>query len=249
MKMRKASQLVIGGALCLSLVTGCAKMPDSTPAISQPAATEPSATTKATKPAATTKPTATKPTATTKPAATKPAATTKATTAPAESKATEPSATTTATQPPETKPAATTAPTQAPTQAPTAAPTTAPTEAPTTAPTEAPTEATTAPTEAPQISLDYNAAMAAGNAFCVSEYGWIYDPSLGFNDGYDFPVWYSLEEIAEGGGQEYLNSRMIQVAMITYETFLRRDGEPLTYGINCYCYESNGFVYFTIFYG
>ena len=154
-KMRKASQLVIGGALCLSLVTGCAKVPDSTPAISKPAVTEPSATTKATKPTAA-----------------KPAAKTKATTAPAESKATEPSATTTATQPPETKPTATTAPTQAPTTAPTAAPTTAPTEAPTTAPTEAPTEATTAPTEAPQISLDYNAAMAAGNAYGVSAYGW-----------------------------------------------------------------------------
>lgn len=234
-KMRKASQLVIGGALCLSLVTGCAKAPDPTPAISQPAATEPSAATKATKPAAATKPTATKPTATTK-----------ATTAPSGSKATEPSATT---QPPETKPAATTAPTQAPTTAPTAAPTTAPTEAPTTAPTEAPTEATEAPTEAPKLELDYDEAMAAGNAFCVSEYGWIYDPSLGFNDGYDFPVWYSLEEIAEGGGQEYLNSRMIRVAMTTYEGFLEYDGSPLPYYFNCYCYESNGFVYFTIFYG
>ena len=240
-KMKKASQLVIGGALCLSLVTGCAKAPDSTPAISQPAATEPSAATKATKPAATTKPTATKPTATTK-----------ATTAPAESKATTPSATT---LPPETE-----APTEESTIGDeayrewlaTSVATTAPneeTEAPTTAPTEAPTEATEAPTEAPKLELDYDEAMAAGNAFCVSEYGWIYDPSLGFNDGYDFPVWYSLEEIAEGGGQEYLNSRMIQGAMITYETFLRRDGEPLTYGINCYCYESNGFVYFTIFYG
>lgn len=242
-KMRKASQLVIGGALCLSLVTGCAKVPDSTPAISQPAATEPSATTKATKPAATTKPTATKPTATTKPAATKPAATTKATTAPAESKATEPSATTTATQPPETKPAATTAPTQAPTQAPTAAPTTAPTEAPTTAPTEAPTEATTAPTEAPQISLDYDAAMAAGNAYGVSTYGWIYDPSLGWDDGFDFASWYSLEEIAEGGGQSFLNTIM---QWNVDSTAWGRDG---VYGFNCYCYESNGFVYFYVFYG
>lgn len=225
-KMKKASQLVIGGALCLSLVTGCAKMPDSTPAISKPAVTEPSATTKATKPTAT-----------------KPAATTKATTAPAESKATAPSATT---LPPETE-----APTET-TAAPTAASTevtAAPTEAPTTAPTEAPTEATEAPTEAPKLELDYDEAMAAGNAFCVSEYGWIYDPSLGFNDGYDFPVWYSLEEIAEGGGQEYLNSRMIRVAMTTYEGFLEYDGSPLPYYFNCYCYESNGFVYFTIFYG
>ena len=190
-KMRKASQLVIGGAIALSLVTGCAKAPEPTPAISKPAVTEPSATTK--------------PAATTKPTATKPAATTKATTAPSGTKATEPSATT---LPPETKPAATTAPTQAPTTAPTAAPTTAPTEAPTTAPTEAPTEATTAPTEAPQISLDYNEAMAAGNAYGVSAYGWIYDPNLGWDDGFYPATAYSLEELAEGGGQSFLNTVM-----------------------------------------
>ena len=231
-KMRKASQLVIGGALCLSLVTGCAKMPDSTPAISKPAVTEPSATTKATKPTAA-----------------KPAATTKATTAPAESKATEPSATTTATQPPETKPAATTAPTQAPTTAPTAAPTTAPTEAPTTAPTEAPTEATTAPTEAPQISLDYNEAMAAGNAYGVSAYGWIYDPSLGWDDGFYPATAYSLEELAEGGGQSFLNTVMEWNVASLYQTFLELDGEGHIYGFNCYCYEHNGFVYIYVFYG
>lgn len=228
-KMRKASQLVIGGALCLSLVTGCAKMPDSTPAISQPAATEPSAATKATKPTAT-----------------KPTATTKATTAPSESKATTPSATT---LPPETKPAATTAPTQAPTQAPTAAPTTAPTEAPTTAPTEAPTEATTAPTEAPQISLDYNEAMAAGNAYGVSAYGWIYDPNLGWDDGFEFPTWYPIEGIMAEGGQDFLNSYMEKAVRTSYQTFLEVDGEPLPYYFNCYCYESNGSVYFYVFYG
>lgn len=234
-KMRKASQLVIGGAIALSLVTGCAKVPDSTPAISQPAVTEPSATTKATKPAATSKPT-------------QPAGTTKATTAPSGSKATAPSAPTTATQPPETKPAATTAPTQAPTTAPTAAPTTAPTEAPTTAPTEAPTEATTAPTEAPQISLDYNEAMAAGNAYGVSAYGWIYDPNLGWDDGFEFASWYSLEEIAEGGGQTYLNNRMERKVRTTFET-LSEYGSTEGCAFNCYCYESNGFVYFYVFYG
>ena len=232
-KMRKASQLVIGGAIALSLVTGCAKVPDSTPAISQPAVTEPSATTKATKPAATSKPT-------------QPAGTTKATTAPSGSKATEPSATT---QPPETKPAATTAPTQAPTTAPTAAPTTAPTEAPTTAPTEAPTEATTAPTEAPQISLDYNEAMAAGNAYGVSAYGWIYDSSIGWDDGYEFASWYSLEEIAEGGGQDFLNTCMCNQVRGTYNARLLAMGEAHPYGFSCYCYESNGFVYFYVFYG
>ena len=162
-KMRKASQLVIGGAIALSLVTGCAKVPDSTPAISQPAVTEPSATTKATKPTAA-----------------KPAATTKATTAPAESKATEPSATTTATQPPETKPAATTAPTQAPT--------TAPTAAPTTAPTEAPTEATTAPTEAEYAPVPESFLRELeeyGRQYAVSQYGFEVDYSLGFsNSGY-----------------------------------------------------------------
>ena len=231
-KMKKASQLVIGGVLCLSLVTGCAKVPDSTPAISKPAVTEPSATTKATKPTAA-----------------KPAATTKATTAPAESKATEPSATTTATQPPETKPAATTAPIQAPTTAPTAAPTTAPTEAPTTAPTEAPTEATTAPTEAPQISLDYNEAMAAGNAYGVSAYGWIYDPNLGWDDGFEFPTWYPIEGIMAEGGQDFLNSYMEKAVRTSYQTFLEVDGEPLPYYFNCYCYESNGSVYFYVFYG
>ena len=232
-KMRKASQLVIGGAIALSLVTGCAKVPDSTPAISQPAVTEPSATTKATKPAATSKPT-------------QPAGTTKATTAPSGSKATEPSATT---QPPETKPAATTAPTQAPTSAPTAAPTTAPTEAPTTAPTEAPTEATTAPTEAPQISLDYNEAMAAGNAYGVSAYGWIYDSSIGWDDGFDFALWYSLDEIAEGGGQQFLNDRMCSQVRGTYDSLVRSGSEnPVAY-FSCYCYESNGFVYFYVFYG
>ena len=215
-KMRKASQLVIGGAIALSLVTGCAKVPDSTPAISQPAVTEPSATTKATKPAATSKPT-------------QPAGTTKATTAPSGSKATEPSATT---QPPETKPAATTAPTQAPT----------------TAPTEAPTEATTAPTEAPQISLDYDEAMAAGNAYGVSAYGWIYDPNLGWDDGFEFASWYSLEEIAEGGGQTYLNNRMERKVRTTFET-LSEYGSTEGCAFNCYCYESNGFVYFYVFYG
>ena len=232
-KMRKASQLVIGGAIALSLVTGCAKVPDSTPAISQPAVTEPSATTKATKPAATSKPT-------------QPDGTTKATTAPSGSKATEPSATT---QPPETKPTATTAPTQAPTTAPTAAPTTAPTEAPTTAPTEAPTEATTAPTEAPQISLDYNEAMAAGNAYGVSAYGWIYDPNLGWDDGFEFPTWYPIEGIMAEGGQDFLNSYMEKAVRTSYQTFLEVDGEPLPYYFNCYCYESNGSVYFYVFYG
>ena len=232
-KMRKASQLVIGGALCLSLVTGCAKAPEPTPAISQPAVTEPSATTKATKPAATSKPT-------------QPTGTTKATTAPSGSKATEPSATT---QPPETKPAATTAPTQAPTTAPTAAPTTAPTEAPTTAPTEAPTETTTAPTEAPQISLDYDEAMAAGNAYGVSAYGWIYDSSIGWDDGFDFALWYSLDEIAEGGGQQFLNDRMCSQVRGTYDSLVRSGSEnPVAY-FSCYCYESNGFVYFYVFYG
>ncbi len=231
-KMRKASQLVIGGAIALSLVTGCAKAPEPTPAISKPGVTEPSATTK--------------PAATTKPTATKPAATTKATTAPSGTKATEPSATT---LPPETKPAATTAPTQAPTTAPTAAPTTAPTEAPTTAPTEAPTEATTAPTEAPQISLDYNEAMAAGNAYGVSAYGWIYDPSLGWDDGFDFALWYSLDEIAEGGGQQFLNDRMCSQVRGTYDSLVRSGSEnPVAY-FSCYCYESNGFVYFYVFYG
>ena len=228
-KMRKASQLVIGGALCLSLVTGCAKAPEPTPAISKPAVTEPSATTKATKPAATSKPT-------------QPAGTTKATTAPSGSKATEPSATT---QPPETKPATTTAPTQAPT----AAPTTAPTEAPTTAPTEEPTEATTAPTEAPQISLDYNEAMAAGNAYGVSAYGWIFDSSIGWDDGYEFASWYSLEEIAEGGGQDFLNTCMCNQVRGTYNARLLAMGEAHPYGFSCYCYESNGFVYFYVFYG
>ena len=216
-KMRKASQLVIGVALCLSLVTGCAKVPDSTPAISQPAVTEPSATTKATKPAATSKPT-------------QPTGTTKATTAPSGSKATEPSATT---LPPKTKPTATTAPTQAPT----------------TAPTEAPTEATTAPTEAPQISLDYNEAMAAGNSYGVSAYGWIFDSSIGWDDGYEFASWYSLEEIAEGGGQDFLNTCMCNQVRGTYNARLLAMGEAHPYGFSCYCYESNGFVYFYVFYG
>ena len=230
-KMKKASQLVIGGALCLSLVTGCAKVPDSTPAVSKPAATEPSATTK--------------PAATTKPTATKPAATTKATTAPSGSKATEPSATT---QPPETKPAATTAPTQALTTAPTAAPTTAPTEAPTTAPTEAPTETTTAPTEAPQISLDYNEAMAAGNAYGVSAYGWIYDSSIGWDDGFYPATAYSLEELAEGGGQSFLNTVMEWNVRSTYNA-LEEYGSTVGCAFSCYCYESNGLVYFYVFYG
>ena len=230
-KMRKASQLVIGGALCLSLVTGCAKAPEPTPAISKPGVTEPSATTK--------------PAATTKPTATKPAATTKATTAPSGTKATEPSATT---LPPETKPAATTAPTQAPTTAPTAAPTTAPTEAPTTAPTEAPTEATTAPTEAPQISLDYNEAMAAGNAYGVSAYGWIYDSSIGWDDGFYPATAYSLDELAEGGGQSFLNTVMEWNVRSTYNA-LEEYGSTVGCAFSCYCYESNGFVYFYVFYG
>ena len=215
-KMRKASQLVIGVALCLSLVTGCAKVPDSTPAISQPAVTEPSATTKATKPAATSKPT-------------QPTGTTKATTAPSGSKATEPSATT---LPPKTKPTATTAPTQAPT----------------TAPTEAPTEATTAPTEAPQISLDYNEAMAAGNAYGVSAYGWIYDPNLGWDDGFYPATAYSLEELAEGGGQSFLNTVMEWNVRSTYNA-LEEYGSTVGCAFSCYCYESNGFVYIYVFYG
>ena len=239
-KMRKASQLVIGGALCLSLVTGCAKVPDPTPAISKPAVTEPSAATKATKPAATTKPTATKPTATTQ-----------ATTAPSGSKATTPSATT---LPPETE-----APTEESTIGDeayrewlaTSVATTAPneeTEAPTTAPTEAPTEATEAPTEAPKLELDYDEAMAAGNAYGVSAYGWIYDPNLGWDDGFEFASWYSLEEIAEGGGQTYLNNRMERKVRTTFET-LSEYGSTEGCAFNCYCYESNGFVYFYVFYG
>ena len=91
--------------------------------------------------------------------------------------------------------------------------------------------------------------MAAGNAYGVSAYGWIYDSSIGWDDGFDFALWYSLDEIAEGGGQQFLNDRMCSQVRGTYDSLVRSGSEnPVAY-FSCYCYESNGFVYFYVFYG
>ena len=91
--------------------------------------------------------------------------------------------------------------------------------------------------------------MAAGNAYGVSAYGWIFDSSIGWDDGYEFASWYSLEEIAEGGGQDFLNTCMCNQVRGTYNARLLAMGEAHPYGFSCYCYESNGFVYFYVFYG
>ena len=91
--------------------------------------------------------------------------------------------------------------------------------------------------------------MAAGNAYGVSTYGWIYDPEIGWDDGYEFASWYSLEEIALGGGQEFLNNCMCNQVRGTYDARLSAMGEAHPYGFSCYCYEHNGFVYFYVFYG
>ena len=132
--------------------------------------------------------------------------------------------------------------TPAPTEAPAPAP-----EAPaeTTPPaTEAPAPVETAPpeTEAPvTVSFDYNAAANYGNSYAASTYGWIVDASV---EGYYPASSISIDDAINNGGQSYINARM---ASKVDSTAWNLGGG--TFGVWCDCWESDGWIYFVVYYG
>ena len=128
------------------------------------------------------------------------------------------------------------------TPAPTEAPAPAPTEAP--APVETAPPATEAPTEAPvTVSYDYNVAAAYGNSYAASTYGWIVDSSV---DSFYPASSISLNDAANNGGQSYINARMAQDVDAT-AWLLSDDGG--IFGVWCDCFESDGWIYFVVYYG
>lgn len=130
------------------------------------------------------------------------------------------------------------------TPAPTEAPAPAPTEAP--APVETAPPATEAPTEAPvTVSYDYNAAAAYGNSYAASTYGWIVDSSV---EGYYPAGSISLQDAANNGGQSYINSWMASVVDSTYWS-LSQFGSTAGCAVWCDCWESDGWIYFVVYYG
>ncbi len=109
----------------------------------------------------------------------------------------------------------------------------------------------------PMPQLDYAAAAAVGNSYGVSKYGWIYDPNMDWDDGYEFPNRYFLSEIMEGvpaceeGGQAYLEYRMKKEVDATHDALMRAEGSTEGCAFNCYCYldESTNLIWFYVFYG
>lgn len=114
------------------------------------------------------------------------------------------------------------------------------------APTE-PTPTETAPpaTEAPAtVSFDYNAAAAYGNSYAASTYGWIVDSSVdSFYPASSVDVQYAIDN----GGQSYINTRMASVVDSTYSN-LAALGNTM-FGVWCDCFESDGWIYFVVYYG
>lgn len=97
--------------------------------------------------------------------------------------------------------------------------------------------------------LDYAAAAAYGNSYAASTYGWIVDTSLNSgNAGYYPAGMRTVDYINEHGGQSCLNSEMANEVTTTYVD-LSRYGSTDGCAVNCYAYESNGVVYFLVYYG
>lgn len=114
------------------------------------------------------------------------------------------------------------------------------------APTEpAPVETAPPATEAPAVTLDYNAAAAYGNSYAASTYGWIVDSSVeGFYPASSVDVQYAIDN----GGQSYINWRMTSVVDSTAFD-LSAFGSTAGCSVWCDCFESNGWIYFVVYYG
>lgn len=98
--------------------------------------------------------------------------------------------------------------------------------------------------EAPAVSLDYNAAAAYGNSYAASTYGWIVDSSVdSFYPASSVDVQYAIDN----GGQSYINTRMASVVDSTYSN-LAALGNTM-FGVWCDCFESDGWIYFVVYYG
>lgn len=113
------------------------------------------------------------------------------------------------------------------------------------APTEAPAPVETVPpeTEAPvTVSYDYNAAANYGNSHAVSTYGWYVDSSV---EGYYPASSISIEYAVANGGQSYINARMAEKV----DSSAWNLGCESGYGVWCDCWESDGWIYFVVYYG
>lgn len=125
--------------------------------------------------------------------------------------------------------------TPAPTEAPAPVETTPPaTEAP------APVETTPPETEPPvTVSFDYNAAANYGNSYAVSTYGWVVNSAA---DGF-FPAGsISVEQAINNGGQSYINAKMAETVDATAW------GMSGPHYVWCDCWESDGWIYFVVYY-
>lgn len=112
------------------------------------------------------------------------------------------------------------------------------------APTEpAPVETEPPATEAPAVSLDYNAAAAYGNSYAASTYGWIVDSSV---DSFYPASSISVDYAISNGGQSCINARM---ASEVDSTAWDISGDGSVFGVWCDCFESNGWIYFVVYYG
>lgn len=109
----------------------------------------------------------------------------------------------------------------------------------------APTETAPPATEAPAVSLDYNAAAAYGNSYAASTYGWIVDSSVeGFYPACSISVDYAISN----GGQSCVNSNMAETVDAT-AWMLSQYGSTAGCACWCDCFESNGWIYFVVYYG
>lgn len=112
------------------------------------------------------------------------------------------------------------------------------------APTEpAPTETVPPETEAPvTVSFDYNTAAAYGNSYAASTYGWVVDSGA---EGYYPACSIDIQHAIDNGGQSYINSYMAGTVDATAWSL----GYEAGYRVWCDCYESNGWIYFVVYYG
>ena len=108
--------------------------------------------------------------------------------------------------------------------------------------TEAPVETTPPETEPPvTVSFDYNAAANYGNSYAASTYGWIVYSAA---DSYYPAGSISVDHAINNGGQSYINAKMAESVDAT-ATALGGG----TYGVWCDCWESDGWIYFVVYYG
>lgn len=116
----------------------------------------------------------------------------------------------------------------------------APTEAP------APVETTPPETEAPvTVSYDYNAAANYGNSYAASTYGCAINAAV---EGYYPAGAISIDQAINNGGQSYINAEMaetVDATMWNLSQFGSLDG----CAVWCDCWESDGWIYFVVYYG